>query len=445
MGAMQAGSLECTIMWFPLFARRRGAWVLTAVLAVLAGGARVPVAQAADVPLTLAVAVRRGVAQAPLMTARDADMDASREESMRAGRLPDPSLTFGVANFPVTAPGAFSLRSDPTTTRNIGVTQAIPSRAARDAERQLASAQIDAADANRVATAQTVQQRIADAWIGVWVAERERDLLRELRGEGELAVRVTEARLRGGAGSATDALAARAEIATLDNRLESVDADLAAARAGLQRWVGSSTVSLAEAPDFGQLPVSPDSLEQSIDQQAPMQAWAAREQVAQAALAEARAARHPDWSVSAIYGKRAPGLSDMVMLQVGVSLPLFTRNRQDRGISARQAQRDAVQADHEDARRAQREAVARAVAVWQGLGRQIERDRSTLLPLDRDRAKAALASYGGGGSFQPWLEARRAEIEQRLSYADALAARARLWAALAYLLPQHDSLQELPR
>ncbi|TAM64226.1 MAG: TolC family protein [Rhodanobacter sp.] len=412
---------------------------------VLLWAGAVTITPATEPPLTLKAAVRRGVEQAPLMTARDADMDASREEAMRAGRLPDPSLTFGVANFPVTAPGAFSLRSDPTTTRNIGVTQDIPSRAARDAERQLANAQIDAAAANRVATAQTVQERIADAWIGVWVAERERNLLRELRSEGDLAVRLTEARLRGGAGSATDALAARAEVATLENRLAGADADLAAAQASLQRWVGSSAVTLAEAPDFGRLPVAPGSLEQSIDQQAPMQAWAAREQVAQAALDQARAARHPDWSVSAIYGKRAPGLSDMVMLQVGVSLPLFTRNRQDRGISARQAQRDAVQADHEDARRAQREAVARTVAAWQGWGRQIERDQRILLPLDRDRAKTALASYGGGGSFQPWLEARRAEIEQRLAYVDALAARARLWAALAYLLPHHDSVRELPR
>ena len=430
-------------MWFSLFARRRGAWVVMAVLATGVGTALS--AHAGEAPLTLAAAVDRGVTQAPLLTARNADIDASREEAMRAGRLPDPTLVFGVSNFPVTAPGAFSLRSDPTTTRDIGVTQVIPSRAARDAERQLASAQIDAADANRVATAQTVQERIADAWIGVWAAEQQRDLLRELRSEGELAVRVSEARLRGGAGSATDALAARAEVATLENRLAGADADLAAAQASLQRWVGSSTVSLAEAPDFGRLPVALDTLEHSIDQQAPMQAWAAREQVAQAALAEARAATHPDWSVSATYGKRAPGLSDMVMLQVGVSLPLFTRNRQDRGISAKQAQRDAVQADREDARRAEREAVARTVAAWQGWGRQIERDQQTLLPLDRDRAKTALASYGGGGSFQPWLEARRAEIEQRLAYADALAARARLWAALAYLLPHHDSLQELPR
>jgi hypothetical protein len=46
-----------------------------------------------------------------------------------------------------------------------------------------------------------------------------------------------------------------------------------------------------------------------------------------------------------------------------------------------------------------------------------------------------LAGYRGGGALQAWLDARRDEIELRLGYADALASRARLWVALAYLLP----------
>jgi outer membrane protein TolC len=408
-------------------------------LAIALGSAIVITASATEPALTLDAAVQRGMAQAPLLTARNADVDAMREEAARAGQLPDPSLTFGVSNYPVTDPGAFSLRSDTMTMRTIGVMQTIPSRAARDAERGLAAAQIDAAEADRAGTAQTVQERIADAWIDVWATQQKRTLLAELRDESALAVKITQARLRGGEGSATDALAARAEAATLDNRLEAVDADFIAAQAGLQRWLGPSVTDLAEAPDFGQLPVTADHLEQHIDQQAPMQAWQAREQVSQAALDQARAAKHPDWSVSIMYGKRAPYLSDMVTLQVGVSLPLFTRNRQDRGISAKQAQWDAVQAAHEDARRAQVEAVTRAVATWQGWSRQIRRYQDILLPLDRDRATAALAGYRGGGMLQPWLDVRRDEIELRLSYADALAARARLWASLAYLLPTSET------
>ncbi|NUR21677.1 TolC family protein [Frateuria sp.] len=424
-------------MLFPSFAWRR----VASGLAVALAGAVAFAAHAAE-PLTLAAAVRQGVAQAPMLTAHRARIDAAREEAARAGRLPDPSLTFGLANYPVTAPGAFSLRSDGMTMRTIGVRQVIPSQAARMAERDLADAEVGAATAEHTATTQALQEQIADAWIGVWAVEQQRDLLQALRDEAALAVQVTDARLRGGAGNAVDALAARSEVALLDNRQDATQADLAAARASLERWVGPGAAErLAAPPDFSQLPVSPGRLEHDLDEQAPMQVWETREQVAQAALDQARAAKHPDWSVSASYGKRAPGLSDMVMLEVGVSLPLFTRNRQDRGISAKQAQWDAVQADHEDARRAQREAVARNLAAWQGWGRRIGRYRDTLLPLARDRASIALAAYRGGGALQPWLDARRDEIDVRLQYADALVSRARLWAALAYLLPTAEAMR----
>jgi outer membrane protein TolC len=416
------------------------AWRLLAPgLAIVLAGTIALTAHAAE-SLTLTTAVQQGLAQAPMLSGHRAHIDATREEAARAGRLPDPSLTVGLANFPVTGPGAFSLRSDTMTMRTVGITQAIPSRASRDAARGYAHAEVGVATAEHMATEQSLQEQIADAWIGVWAVQQQRRLLEALQDKATLAVQVAQARLRGGEGNATDALAARSEVATLDNRLDASRADLVAAQVSLQRWVGPlAAEGLADPPDFSQLPVTPERLEHAIDQQAPMQVWDAREQVAQAALDEARAARHPDWSVSASYGERVPGLSDMVMLQIGVSLPLFTRNRQDRGISARQAERDAVQFNHEDARRAQREAVARAVASWQGWSRQIERYQGTLLPLARDRSSTALAGYRGGGALQPWLDARRDEIDLRLQYADALAARARLWAALAYLLPTSEA------
>ncbi|WP_458068492.1 TolC family protein [Rhodanobacter sp. BL-MT-08] len=420
-------------MRFLSVARRLVAWGL------LFGWSSAQAVVSASAPLTLEAAIERGVRHAPLLAARNADIVAMNEEAGRAGQLPDPSLTFGVANYPVTDPGAFSLRSDTMTMRTVGVMQSIPSRASRDADRALAGAQVDAAEADRVSTTQTLQERIANAWIDVWATQRKRTLLDELHAENTLAIQITQARLRGGDGSATDALAARANAAALDNRLDAVDADLAAAQASLQRWLVEPTSMMADAPDFSQLPVSADRLRKGVDQQAPMQAWQAREQVAQAALDQARAAKHPDWSVSAMYGKRAPNLSDMVTLQVGVSLPLFTRNRQDHGISAKQAQWDAVEDAHEDARRAQSEMIERTVATWQGWTKQIQRYQDTLLPLDRDRAQTALAGYRGGGLLQPWLDARRDEIELRLSFADALATRARLWASLAYLMPAKEA------
>lgn len=392
-------------------------------------------------PLTLDQAVRLGTQRAPLLDSRDAEIAASRDDAVRAGRLPDPVLSFGVANYPVSSPGAFSLRSDGMTMRTVGVMQAIPSRAARQAERTAAAAGVEAAQADRLALAKDVRQQVAEAWIETWVARQRLDLLHALQEESDLAVRMARARLRGGDGSAADALAARAERAALANRIDAATAELDRAQASLARWLPEQQpdATLADPPDFSMLPVPVLTLQREVDRQAPMQPWQAREQKAQAALDQAKASLHPDWSVSLMYGERAPRLSNMVTLQVGVSLPLFTRNRQDRAVSARQEARDAVQFAREDARRAQREAVARTAADWQGWNRQVARDREVLLPLARDRARVALAAYRGGGALQPWLDARRDDIQLLLDYTDALAAQARNWAALAYLLPAAET------
>ena len=125
-------------------------------------------------------------------------------------------------------------------------------------------------------------------------------------------------------------------------------------------------------------------------------------------------------------------------LEVGVGLPLFPGNRQDRGISARSADLAAVRASREDARRMQTEVVRSAFARWQALGTQVARTRDSLLPLAHDRSRIALAGYSGGAALQPWLDARRDEIDARIDYAALLGEWGQAWAELAYLLPSND-------
>jgi outer membrane protein TolC len=126
------------------------------------------------------------------------------------------------------------------------------------------------------------------------------------------------------------------------------------------------------------------------------------------------------------------------MVEFAIDLPLFTRNRQDRDIAARRAELDAVAAEREDARRGQAETVRRVLAEWEGLKRQVVRQESETLPLASDRSRTALAAYAGGAGLQPWLEARRDEIELHREHARHLGDLGRAWAALAYLLPEQE-------
>lgn len=410
-------------------AMRRTLFVMM-VLAALAP----PAASAQELSLEQAVAV--ATERAPILLARDATRQARSEELARADALPDPTLIVGMQNFPIGGPDAYTFNRDRMTMQRIGINQALPSRAKRNARRELASAMLDQAGAETVATTLDVQREAANAWVLLWAAQQQREQLQALNEQAALAVRVTRAQLAGG-GNAGDALATRASELELQNRIDDADARIAQARSGLQRWLGDADVSAAATapPDFSSAPIPEARMLAQLDQQGPLLGWDAREASADAALALARAEKRPDWSVGGGVARRGGGGSNVMWLEVGVGLPLFPGNRQDRSISARSAELAAVHASREDARRMQVEVVRKAFTRWQGLGTQVTRTRDKLLPLTRDRSRIALAAYSGGAALQPWLEARRDEIDTRIDYAVLLGEWGQAWVAIAYLLP----------
>lgn len=392
-------------------------------------------------------AQRLTVERAPMLKARQSQVTATQEEAVRAAALPDPKLTLGLANWPITGADAFDFRADDMTMKQIGVMQEFPARAKRRARQAVANRGIEQAQALSTAEQLAVRRGAAEAWIALWAAQREVVALRLLREPASVAVRTAKARLAGGTGTVTDTLATQAAALELENRIDAAEAALGAARAGLARWLGEAPTDLEAEdapPALTELPIAPAALLTSIDRQGPLLPWRSREALAEAEVDAAVAEKRPDWSLGVTYGQRdrtPAGMprSDMLMVEVGVGLPLFPRNRQDRGVAARRAELDAVAAEREDARRLQTETVRRALAEWQGLQRQITRKETESLPLARDRAKTALAAYAGGGDLQPWLQARRDEIELHIEHALHLGELGRAWAALAYLLPEESA------
>ena len=392
-------------------------------------------------------AVRMAVERAPALRARRSQTQATQEDAVRAAALPDPKLTLGIANYPVTGSDAFDLRADDMTMKQIGLTQEFPARAKRRARQAVADRMIEQAQALTQAEQVAVRQATAQAWIALWAAQREVEALHAQREQSALAIRIAKARLAGGTGTAVDAMATQSAALELENRIDAAEAEVETARSRLARWLGTEPDALmttGASPDLTALPVGEATLLTSIDRQGPLLPWQSRESVAEASVAEAIAEKRSDWSVGATYGQRerTPGgmpRSDMLMIEFSISLPLFTRNRQDRGVAARRAELDAVAAEHEDARRSQVEAVRRTLAEWNGVKRQVARKENEALPLAHDRSQTALAAYRGGGPLQPWLDARRDELELHIEHARHLGELGRAWAALAYLLPSEET------
>ncbi|MBA8681022.1 MULTISPECIES: TolC family protein [Stenotrophomonas] len=403
-------------------------------------------AWSATASITFDDAVRLAAERAPMLQARQSQIAASQEEAVRAAALPDPRLTLGVANLPVTGADAFDASADFMTMKQIGVMQDFPAHAKRQARQAVADRTVEQAQALSVAERLAVRQAVARAWIAQWAAQREVTALQALREPTGIAVRSAKARLAGGTGSAVDAMATQNAALEVENRIDDAEASLEAARASLARWLGEEPMALrieGAPPELMTLPVAPATLVASVDRQGPLLPWHSRETIAEAQVDAAIAEKRPDWSLGVTYGQRErtpEGLprSDMLMVEFAIDLPLFPRNRQDRGVAARRAELDTVAAEREDARRAQAERVRMTLAEWEGLKRQVARKETESLPLARDRAKTALAAYAAGADLQPWLEARRDEIELHVMHARHLGELGRAWAALAYLLPEEE-------
>ncbi len=382
---------------------------------------------------------RRG---APILGARSADMTAAREEAARAAGLPDPQLMVGIENMPVSGSGAFRPDGDDMTMKKIGLMQEFPARAKRQARQLIADRQVERAQALSAIEQLEVQEQAAQAWLSAWAAQRELDSYSDLREQAAVTVRSAKARLAGGTGSAVDALAAQAASLDIENRVDAAEARLEAARAGLARWLGvppGQLPAVGVAPTLTELPFAETVLLSTIDRQRELLDWRYREAIAEAEIALASADKRPDWSIAAAYGQRDGSRADMVMVEFRVGLPLFTRNRQDRTIAARRAELASLAAEREEARRAQTEAIQRALAEWRGLRRQVQRVELEILPLARDRSETAVAVFGGGGPLEPWLDARRDELELHVEHARRLGELGRVWAALAYLMPREET------
>lgn len=394
------------------------------------------VVAAAPAALTLDEAIRLATGRAPMLDARRARIEAAEQESRRAGALPDPMLVVGIDNLPVTGGDALDFSADEMTMKRIGLRQEIPARAKREARRTLALRQVDEAQAESRYEGLVVRRSAADAWIDLWTAQRELAALHPLREEAVLAARLAKARVTGGTEPVADALAAAAAVVELDVRIDAARAMQDAARASLARWLGLDTTAAAgDASQFSDLPVAQSQLLASLDRLGPLLLTNAQVETAAAAIDAARAEKRRDWSVGASYGQRDAGRSDMLMVEVAIGLPIFPRGRQDRGIAAREADYRAALATREDLRRQQAARIRADIAEWEGLKRQVARERSELLPLARDRSNTALAAFAAGAEIRPWLDARRDELAAAVAHAQRQGELARAWAALAYLVP----------
>ena len=390
---------------------------------------------AAEVPLTLAEAQRLALAQSPLIGARRSAIDAAREQATAAGQMADPVLKLGIDNLPVEGADAFSLTRDFMTMRRVGLMQEWTRADKRDARRSRFEREGERASSEQAATVADIQRDVALAWIDRYYAEAIVASVGEQAAEAKREVEAAEAAFRGGRGTATDVLQAQGAALALEVRAAEARRTVATAVALLERWIGPSAAApLLGDPPYDSLAFDIGNLPRLLEQLPAVRTLESDADVAAAEARVAQAERDPDWSVEIAYQQRGPDYSNMMSIGISVPLPWNRTQRQDREVSARLARVDGARAARADAMRQYAAQLRTWFAEWETGRERIALYDHKLVPLAKDRTRAAIAAYRGGkGALADVLAARRAELDVHRSLITVTQETARAWAQLSFL------------
>ncbi len=374
-------------------------------------------AQAAPLTYSAALELAR---TAPSLQASALQADAARAAERAAGQLPDPKLTFGVDNFPISGPNAGRLGSNEMTMARIGIMQEFPNAGRRRAATATARAETQIALADTDLQRRKLRAAVALAWIDLAYAERRVAELDQLVGglrelwEGQPAGVAS-----GAARPATgiEPIRLKAEFA---NRRSELVAEAAKARAELTRWTGDPNPTTVGAPPH--LEIEPAVLRTEVTDHPALAVLAASTDRADAEVAGARAAKRPDWSFEVMYGRRDPMFGDMVSAGVTVSLPLFASRRQDPLIAARTAEAGRARVLEEEMRRELAASLEADLAAHAAHHEQWLRAKEILVPTAEQKAHLEVASYAAArADYADLVEAFTGLADAKL---DALAREA---------------------
>lgn len=381
-------------------------------------------------PLRLDEAAELAIRHQPQLLAQQAAVAALQEGVPAAGELPDPKLRFGVVSLPV---DTFDFTQEPMTQAVVGVSQMIPG----GDKRRLAMARSEREAAQGSESLAALERRVVRdarlAWLDLYWPTIASDLVRQVETEYQRQVEWSEVAYQTGKLTQEETLALRGMLESTRDRLAELARQQARARASLARWVGGAAARPLHAPPAADPPPPLPRLVEALGRHPELTTLDETIQLAQAEVKLAKEAYKPDWSVDLGYGLRGGDRPDFVSVVVGVDLPVFTANRQDRRLAARLAgaERAAqLRSDREQALRAELEA---AYADWQAADARVRHYEQEILPLAARRVESALAAYGSDrASFGRVLEARRAEAEARLQWHTLQVARTRARIQISY-------------
>jgi len=390
------------------------------------------------VPLTLAEAEDIASAGEPGHAALLARASALNEQAVAAGQLPDPTMTVGLANFPISG-GGFS--TEGMTQAQLAVRQVFPRSRSRELDSERFQSLATETGKNADARSRDVLTATRTAWLETYYWQRAQQIVTESRPFFADLANVTRSMYAVGRKSQHDVLSAELELSRLDDRLIEAGRAKAEARAELSRWLGVDAYRpiAMKLPAWPQ-PPSLEDLQRGLDDHPRLIAADAGISATQSGVDLAQESYKSGWALDLGYGFRDGFLpngesrSDFVSLSVEVDLPFFRKNRQDRKLASALNERRAAVETKNEMHAQLHSQLDLQHARWNDLTRRLTLYENQILGQSASQAQAALLAYqSDAGDFSDVMRGYIDDLNTRLDYIRLEVERAQSYAVLVNL------------
>ena len=304
----------------------------------------------------------------------------------------------------------------------VGFTVPFPGK--RHLRREVAAANVRAAEFSLTQTRHQVASQAAQDYDALLVALRHRQDLEQSKQFSAEFLAKTQARFLGGTAPKVDVVKAKVDLAQAENALIANERTIDAARAALDRVCGRPGGAPIEASEPLAVPAAlPDveSLERLAEASRPeLQSLAAQRQGARSATRLAREFWAPDFNLTLARNAPDPGPTTYTTtLLIGVPV-FFWQHEKGEVANARHREQE-LAATSSDERAQVSLDVRNAYAAASTARRQVIFIRDELLPEAQEVYRVAAYSYGlGATSALDFLDAKRTLVDAQRQYVDAL-------------------------
>ena len=381
--------------------------------------------------LTVQQAVALASSDQPSVAAYQSEAVASEQAAIAAGSLPDPVVSAGVQNYPVTGLHAPSPSKDEMTMYTIGVMREQVRRSEREADAARLRSEAAVSRFQGSARQRTIQRDVMKAWANAVEGRAKQKLLDRVISDLKTGQKIMEAGVPTGASSPALALEAQAEVSLAEGELADAKGAEERARGELRRWIGAAADG--PLPDYIPRIDLPAGVVPDFNAHPEVLVANAEETAAHRQADVARAQRRPNISWSAMIGFR-PSYGEMASLQVSIPLQINRSNLQDRRVTEAEARADAALLRAEDTKRELAGQYSQALADYRSADARMAELSGHAIPSLEASFKSAQARYAGGqSSLDLPLTIVRRYVEANMQLVEQQGAKARAAADLIYL------------